>query len=136
MCRSGGGAAALKYRLYDVDRVISRTLSYAIVTGLLIGVYVGVVALTTQALPLSSPISVAASTLAVIALFNPVRRRVQRLVDQRFNRSRFDAELAVAAFSSRLRDAIDLDRVERDLCEVVQSSVEPSQISLWIRPGH
>lgn len=127
------GVGILKYRLYDIDRVISRTLSYAILTGLLIAVYVGVVALTTQALPLASPIGVAASTLAVAALFNPVRRRVQRLVDRRFNRSRFDAELAVAAFSSRLRGAVDLDRVERDLCEVVQRSVEPSQLSLWIK---
>ena len=129
------GVGILKYRLYDIDRVISRTLSYAIVTGVLFGVYIGVVALTTQALPLSSPIGVAASTLAVAAMFNPVRRRVQRLVDQRFNRSRFDAELAVAAFNTRLRGAVDVDRVERDLCEVVQHSVEPSHISLWIQRG-
>jgi MFS family permease len=128
------GVGILKYRLYDIDRVISRTLSYAIVTGLLVGVYVGVVALATQALPLSSPVGVAASTLAVAALFNPVRRRVQRVVDQRFNRSRYDAELAVAAFSTSLRGAVDLDRVERELCEVVQRSVQPSGLSLWVPP--
>ena len=127
------GIAILKYRLFEIDRLISRTLSYAIVTGLLVGVYVGLIALTTRALPLSSPIGVAASTLAAAALFTPVRRRVQRGVDRRFNRAHYDAEATVAAFSSGLRDAVDLDRVQRDLVAVVQLSMQPSQVSVWLR---
>jgi hypothetical protein len=127
------GIAILKYRLYDIDRLISRTLSYVIVTGLLIGVYVGLVTLTTRALPLSSPVGVAASTLAVAALFNPVRRRAQRLVDRRFNRARYDAEATIAAFTAALRNEIDLDRVQRDLVDVVSQSVQPAHVSVWIR---
>jgi hypothetical protein len=127
------GIAILKYRLYDIDRLISRTLSYLIVTGLLIGVYVGLVALTTRALPLSSPVGVAASTLAVAALFSPVRRRAQRLVDRRFNRARYDADATVAAFTAALRNEIDLDRVQRDLVDVVSRSVQPAHVSVWIR---
>jgi hypothetical protein len=127
------GIAILKYRLYDIDRLISRTLSYLILTALLIGVYVGLVALTTRALPLSSPIGVAASTLAVAALFNPVRHRAQRLVDRRFNRARYDADVTIAAFTAALRNEIDLDQVQRDLVEVVYRSVQPAHVSVWIR---
>ena len=97
------GVGILKYRLYDIDRLISRTLSYAVVTGVLIGVYIGLVTLTTRALPLSSPIGVAASTLTVAALFNPVRRRAQRVIDHRFNRARYDADATIAAFTAGLR---------------------------------
>jgi hypothetical protein len=127
------GIAILKYRLYDIDRLISRTLSYLIVTGLLVGLYVGLVALTTHALPLSSPVGVAASTLAVAALFNPVRRRAQRLVDRRFNRARYDADATIAAFTAGLRNEIDLERVQRDLVDVVYRSVQPEHVSVWIR---
>jgi hypothetical protein len=126
------GVGILKYRLYDIDRLISRTLSYAVVTGLLVGVYIGIVTLTTRALPLSSPIGVAASTLTVAALFSPLRRRAQRLVDHRFNRARYDADATVAAFSSRLREEVDLNRVQFDLLDVVQRSVQPSQVAIWI----
>jgi predicted PurR-regulated permease PerM len=84
--------AILKYRLYDIDRIISRTLAYAIVTGLLIGVYAGLVLLATQVLGRQSPVAVAVATLAGAALFNPVRRRVQHAVDRRFNRARYDAD--------------------------------------------
>jgi len=127
------GIAILKYRLFEIDRLVSRTLSYAIITGLLVGVYVGLIALTTRALPLSSPIGVAASTLAAAALFTPVRRWVQRVVDRRFNRAHYDAEATVAAFSSGLRGAVDLDRVERDLVAVVRLSMQPSHVSVWLR---
>jgi hypothetical protein len=126
------GIGILKYHLYDIDRIISRTLAYAIVTGLLIGVYTGVVLLATRVLPLSSPVAVAASTLVAAALFNPLRRRVQRAVDRRFNRIRYDAEATVAAFASRLQDAVDLDRVRDDLAGVVRNALEPAQVSVWI----
>ena len=127
------GIAILKYRLFEIDRLISRTLSYAIVTGLLIGVYIGLIALTTHALPLSSPIGVAASTLAAAALFMPLRRWVQRIVDRRFNRAHYDAEATVAAFSSGLRDAVDLEQVQQDLVTVVHLSMQPSHVSVWLR---
>jgi len=103
------GVAILKYRLYEIDRIISRTLAYAVVTGLLIGVYAGLVLLATQVLSAGSQVAVAASTLAAAALFSPLRRRVQRAVDRRFNRARYDADKTVAAFASRLNDAVDLD---------------------------
>ena len=108
------GIGILKYRLYDIDRLISRTISYLIMTGLLAGVFIGIVALATQVLPFSSPVAVAASTLAAAALFNPLRKRVQHLVDRRFNRARYDAEAIVAAFTLRLRDAVDLDTVRHE----------------------
>ena len=109
------GVAILKYRLYDIDRVISRTLAYAIVTGLLVGFYAGLVLLATQVLRFHGPVAVAAATLAAAALFNPVRRRVQRAVDRRFNRARYDADRTVAAFAARLQDAVELDAVRADL---------------------
>ncbi len=133
------GIAILKYRLYDIDRIISRTLAYAIVTGLLVGVYTGLVLLATQAFGLRTPVAVAAATLAAAALFNPLRRRVQHVVDRRFNRVRYDADQTVAAFAARLRDAVDLDAVRADLVAVVNSAVEPAHISVWIAgggPGH
>jgi hypothetical protein len=130
----GIGVGILKYRLYDIDRLISRTLSYVIITGLLVGVFVGIVVLATDVLPFSSPVAVAASTLAAAALFNPLRLRVQRLVDRRFNRARYDAEAIVAAFTLRLRDAVDLDTVRGELLLAVDRAVEPAHASLWIRP--
>jgi hypothetical protein len=128
------GVAILKYRLYDIDRVLSRTLAYAIVTGLLIGVYAGLVLLTQQVLRFSSPVAVAASTLTAAALFNPVRRRVQHAVDRRFNRARYDADQTVAAFAARLQDAVDLDAVRDDLAGVVQGALEPAHLALWTAP--
>jgi hypothetical protein len=127
------GIAILKYRLFEIDRLISRTLSYAIVTGLLVGVYIGLIALTTRALPLSSPVGVAASTLAAAALFSPLRRYTQRVVDRRFNRAHYDAEATVDAFSAGLRDAVDLERVQQDLVAVVHLSMQPSHVSVWLR---
>jgi hypothetical protein len=122
----------LKYHLYDIDRIISRTLAYAIVTGLLIGVYAGVVLLATRVLSVTSPVAVAASTLAAAALFSPLRRRVQRAVDHRFNRARYDADKTVAAFAARLQDAVDLDTVRADLSGVVHRALEPAHVSVWI----
>ena len=125
----------LKYRLYDIDQIISRTLAYAIVTGLLVGVYAGLVLLTTQVLKFHSTVAVAASTLVVAALFNPVRRRVQHAVDRRFNRARYDAEQLVAAFAARLQDAVDPDAVRADLTGVVHSALVLTHVSVWLRPG-
>ena len=130
----GMGVGILKYRLDDIDRLISRTFSYLIVTGLLAGVFFGIVVLATRVLPFSSPVGVAASTLAAAALFNPLRLRVQRLVDRRFNRARYDAETIVAAFGARLRDAVDLETVRHELEYAIGRAVEPSHLSLWIRP--
>jgi hypothetical protein len=126
------GVAVLRYRLYDIDRIISRTLAYAIVTGLLIGVYAGLVLLAQQVLGLHSAVAVAAATLAAAALFNPVRRRVQQIVDRRFNRARYDADQMVAAFAARLKDAVDLDAVQADLADVVQRALEPAHLSMWM----
>jgi hypothetical protein len=127
------GVAILKYRLYDIDRIISRTLAYAIVTGLLVGIYAGLVLLATGVLGLHSTVAVAAATLAAAALFNPLRRRVQRIVDRRFNRARYDAEQTVAAFAAQLKDAVDLDSVRDELAAVVQKVLEPAHVSVWIR---
>jgi hypothetical protein len=126
------GIGILKYRLYDIDRIISRTLAYAIVTGLLVGVYAGLVLLASRVLPISSPVAVAASTLVAAALFSPLRRRVQRAVDRRFNRARYDADKTVAAFAARLKDAVDLDSVQGDLAGVVHQALEPAHVSVWI----
>jgi hypothetical protein len=125
--------AILRYRLYEIDRLISRTLSYAVLTGLLVGVFAGVVLLTTRVLPFSSPVAVAASTLAAVVLFSPLRRRVQQLVDRRFNRGRYDAEALAARFGARLRDAVDPETVAAELAGTATSSVEPTHVSVWIR---
>ena len=124
--------AVLKYRLYEIDRIISRTLAYAIVTGLLIGVYAGLVLLSTEVLRIKSPVAVAASTLTAAALFYPLRRRVQQVVDRRFNRARYDAEQTVATFAARLKDAVDLDSIQDDLAGAVDQALEPAHISVWI----
>jgi hypothetical protein len=126
------GVAVLRYRLFDIDRIVSRTLAYAIVTGLLVGVYAGLVLLTTEVFGFHTPVAVAASTLAAAALFTPVRRRVQRLVDRRFNRARYDAETTVAAFADRLKDAVNLDSVRDDLAGTVHQALEPAHLSVWI----
>jgi hypothetical protein len=129
------GVAVLKYRLFDIDRIISRTLAYAIITGLLIGVYAGVVLLATRVLPFSGPVAVAVATLAAAALFSPLRRRVQKLVDRRFNRARYDADQIIAAFAARLQDAVDLDAVRADLASSVRQALEPAHISMWVKTG-
>jgi hypothetical protein len=127
------GVAILRYRLYEIDRIISRTLAYAIVTGLLVGVYAGLVLLATQVLHFHSTVAVAASTLVAAALFNPVRGRVQHTVDRRFNRARYDAEHMVTAFAARLQDTVDPDAVRTDLTGVVHTALEPAHVSVWLQ---
>ena len=128
------GVGILKYRLYEIDRIISRTLAYAIVTGLLVGVYAGLVLLSTHVLTIHGTVAVAASTLAAAALFSPLRRRVQHVVDRRFNRARYDADQTIAAFAAHLKDAVDLDSVRTDLTAVVHRALEPAHVSLWLTP--
>src|SRR5205814_7370238 len=126
------GVAVLRYRLYDIDRIISRTVAYAIVTGLLVGVYAGLVLLATEVLRVHTPVAVAVATLAAAALFTPVRWRVQRRVDRRFNRARYDADQIAAAFAARLKDTVDLSLVRDDLTGVVSRALEPGHVSVWI----
>jgi hypothetical protein len=129
------GVGILRYRLYDIDRIISRTLAYTLVTGLLVGVYAGLVLLATRVLSVHTPVAVAAATLAAAALFTPLRRRVQQAVDRRFNRARYDADQTATAFAARLKDAVDLDSVRDDLAGAVQQALEPAHISIWVG-GH
>jgi hypothetical protein len=127
------GIGITKYRLYDIDRIISRTLAYALLTALLVGVFVGVVLLTTRVLPFSSPVGVAASTLLAAALFTPLRNRLQRVVDRRFNRAHYDAEATVAAFGARLRDAVDPETVLSELASAAGASLQPAHVSVWVK---
>ena len=126
------GIGILKFRLYDIDRIISRTLSYALVTGLIIGVYAGAVLLATRVLPFSGPVAVAASTLLAAVLFNPLRRRIQRVVDRQFNRAHYDAEATVAAFASRLRESVDPASVQQALAAAVDEAFEPTHVAVWL----
>jgi hypothetical protein len=129
------GAAVLRYRLYDLDRIVSRTLAYGLLTLLLGGGYALVVLGLGQLLGRDSPLVVAAATLAVAAVFQPARRRVQAVVDRRFNRRRHDAAQALDVFAVRLRDQVDLDTLTADLLAVVDQTMQPTQASLWLRQG-
>ena len=128
------GAAILRYRLYDLDRIISRTLAYGLLTVLLGGGYAVVVLGLGQLLGRDSSLVVAAATLAVAALFQPARRRVQTVVDRRFNRRRHDAGLTIATFGARLRDQVDLDTLTAELLAVTHQTMQPAQAHLWLRP--
>ena len=128
------GAAILRYRLYDVDRIISRTLAYGLLTVLLGGAYAGVVLGLGRLLPQDSSLVVAAATLAVAGAFQPARRRIQQVVDRRFNRCRYDAARTITAFSARLREEVDLDTLTGELLAVVEETMQPTQASLWLRP--
>jgi hypothetical protein len=130
-------AAIVRHRLYDIDRVINRTLVYGLLTALLGSVYAAGVFLLGRLLDPAggqSELAVAASTLAVAALFQPARRRVQTAVDRRFNRARYDAAMTVEAFSVRLRDEVDLNTLSAELLTIVDQTVQPTQASLWLRP--
>jgi hypothetical protein len=131
------GFAVLRYRLFDIDRIISRTLAYGLVSTILIGAYLLAVLALQAVLPLSddSPAIVAASTLAVVAAFGPLRTRVQTLVDKRFNRSRYNAQVTIEEFSKRLRAQIDLDRLRDQLVSTVDSTMHPSHVSVWLSDG-
>ena len=128
------GAAILRYRLYDLDRIISRTLAYGLLTLLLGLAYAGVVLGLGRLLPQGSSLAVAAATLAVAALFQPARRRIQQTVDRRFNRRRYDAARTIEQFSSRLHQQIDLSTLTAELLAVADRTVEPKMVSLWLRP--
>ena len=132
------GIAVLRYRLYDIDRIISRTISYGVVSAMLVAVYAGLVLVLQGplgAITGGDTVAVAASTLAAAALFQPVRRRTQAAVDHRFNRARYDAERTIDALAARLRDEMDLPIVRSAVVDAVALSVEPTAASLWLRPG-
>jgi hypothetical protein len=129
------GVAVLRYRLYDLDRVVSRTLSWGLLTVLLGLGYAGVVLGLGRLLPEGSSLAVAAATLAVAAAFQPARRRVQQVVDRRFNRRRYDAARTVDGFATRLRDQVDLDALRGELLGVVDQTMQPTRASLWLRHG-
>jgi hypothetical protein len=128
------GAAILRFRLYDLDRIISRTLAYGLLTVLLGLGYAAVVLGFGRVLGQDSSLVVAAATLAVAAAFQPLRRRVQALVDRHFNRRRYDAARTVEGFAVRLRDQVDLDVLNRELLAVVDRTMQPTRASLWLRP--
>jgi hypothetical protein len=129
------GAAILRYRLYDLDRIISRTVAYGLLTVLLGGGYAVVVLGLGQLLGRRSSLVVAGATLAVAALFQPARRRVQAVVDRRFNRRRYDAARTIEAFSARLRQQVDLDALTGELLAVVEETMQPTRVALWLRPS-
>ncbi len=130
------GIAILRYHLYEIDRLISRTISWAVISVLVVGLFAGCV-LVLQALLASllrsNELAVAGSTLLVFGLFQPIRRRVQRLVDRRFNRAGYDAERTVSAFADRLRDEVDLEQLRVEILSTVNRTVEPRSVSLWLR---
>jgi hypothetical protein len=128
------GVAVLRYRLWDLDRLVSRTVTYAVVTALLVLPYLAIVAAIPRLAEGSGSLAVAAATLAVAALFSPLRRRVQDLVDRRFNRRRYDAARTLDGFAARLRDQVDLDALEGELLAVVDQTMHPARSTLWLRP--
>jgi hypothetical protein len=129
------GAAILRYRLYDLDRIVSRALAYGLLTVLLGGGYAGVVLGLGQLLGRDSSLVVAGATLAVAAVFQPARCRLQRAVDRRFDRRRYDAAQTIQGFSARLRQQVDLEALTAELLAVVEQTMQPTSVSLWLRPS-
>ena len=132
------GLAILRYRLYDLDRIVSRTIAYALLSGGLLALYLIVNLILTTAFSSVArvdSVAVAASTLVVAALFTPVRRRIQHVVDRRFDRARYDAERTTMAFAARLRNEMDLATVAADLDATVQTAIAPTSMTLWLRDG-
>jgi hypothetical protein len=135
-CLPGAIAVAvLRYRLWDLDRLVSRTVTYTLVTALLVVPYLLIVPATSRLAGGAGSLAVAAATLAAVAVFQPLRRRVQDLVDRRFNRRRYDAARTVDAFAARLREQVDLDALQTELLAVVDQTVAPTRASLWLRPS-
>jgi DNA integrity scanning protein DisA with diadenylate cyclase activity len=133
------GIAILRYHLYDIDRIISRTIAYALVSAILVGVFGSIIVVLSTALSTfaqGQTIAVAASTLAAFAIFQPLLRRVRRNVDRRFNRARYDAEQTVARFSDRLRDDIDLGGLSSDLDTTIRDAISPRSVAIWLRETH
>ena len=131
------GISILRYRLYDIDRIISRTVAYGLLTAIIAGVYLGVILVLQSFVPVDddSPLLVALSTLIVVAAFGPMRARVKVIVDRRFNRTNYDAEQTIEAFGRRLRDEVELESLTRDLTGVIERTMRPRHVSVWLKPG-
>lgn len=127
------GIGILRYRLYDIDLLINRTLVYGTLSALLAGTYFTVVVLAQQVLPADSPLATVLSTLAIVALFTPLRRRIQSTIDKRFYRQRYDAKQALTAFSQNLQDDVDLDGISERLLQAIDETVLPEHVSLWLK---
>jgi len=127
------GVAVARYRLYEIDRLISRTVTYGVLVVLLAGLYAGAVFVLRSLLPIEGPLPIAASTLAVVAVFTPLRRRIQERVDRRFNRAKYDAERVIDDLNMRIRDTVDHDQIIEDLVGAVSTAMAPQTVAVWVR---